>query len=283
MSPRRLLRTAGYTLAALAGAGPLLGTVALFGLIGWAASHRALSIARTDGQPGNVWDALFLAFVGPTGFDDLMLGLSWFLTHLLFLLAAGPCARRELDHLGNLVLPRVGSRATWWWGKVAALAAAASGYLFLATAAATLAAVVRLPPALSWSGIMQSGELWSMPPGLTVGQFALSALLLVWSTLLALAVAQVTLSLVLEHASQSFAIVTGVLALSWLLSGSPVAALRWWPGGQSLLLRHSFLHPATPGLGVSWSCGYNALWTVIWTVLGTRVVQRIDLHAAGET
>jgi len=283
MSPRRLLRTAGYTLAALAGVGPLLGTAALFGLIGWAASRRVLSVASTAGQSGNMWDALFLTFAGPAGFDDLMLGLSWFLTHLLFLLAAGPCARREMDQLGNLVLPRVGSRATWWWGKVAALAAAAGGYLLLATAAATLAAMVRLPPALSWSGIIQGGEIWSMPEELTVGRFALSTLLLVWSTLLVLAVAQVTLSLVLEHASQSFAIVAGVLALSWLLSGSPAAVLRWWPGGQSLLLRHSFLRPATPGLGLTWSCGYNALWIVLWAILGAQVVRHTDLHAAGET
>ncbi len=277
MNGRTLLQLVRFDVAALVRSRSFLGTVALFGLIGWVSTERVLAFAQAARSPGNVWDVLFVAFSGPTNSGDLMQGMSWLLPYLVFMVITGNCVRGELNEMGSTRLLRAATRATWWWSKMATLPIVAGGYLLLGGITVTLVATARLPLAPGWSDLMRSGELWALPDPFTVGRFALTALGLAWSTFMGIAVFQNTLSLLWERPFYAFAIAAGLLVASWLFSGRDTDVVRWLPGAQSMLLHHDFLSPEKPGVSLAWSCSYNAMWNAVWAGLGERLLRGMDL------
>lgn len=256
--------------------------IGLFVLLGWSGAGQAAGIVESNGTslPANVWDGLFVAFAGP-GIESSSIPLlaGWLAIHLLFFYGTGELANGELQRQGYCVVPLVGSRSRWWRGKVAALLVLAAGYSALGIVAALAGALIRLPWSSQGSVLVRSGDL---APAVELSPAALVALifLLFAGTLFALATFQAALAVTWRSSIYGLTAIEVILILSWLLGADNRELIRWLPGSQSMLLRHTLFNSSVPGFSLGWSYLYNALLALLAIGFGAWLVRRLDIVAS---
>lgn len=257
-------------------------TLLLFLFNGWQGASQVAAVAQTasDTIPISVWDAVFIGFAGPGLSDGSLLNfLRWFMPHLLFLYMIGDLAHGELIQRGHAVVPAIGSRRRWWWGKITLLALLTLGYVTLGVVAALIGASTVLP----WSGAWQGG-IFRLAGWTTSAQFPSSgATLLAWilvlfiGTLFGLAVWQTALSVLLRRSIYGLIATLSVTICSWFLGTNQPALVRWLPGSQSMLLRHSLWDAQVPAFSLQWSVVYNLVLAGAAIVLGIWHVGQMDI------
>lgn len=258
---------------------------ALFSFIGWRSALQAAEYASSAQAQvtANVWDAFLMSFAGPGVWDNsLVRMLAWFVPHLLFFYLIGDLANGELLQRGYAVVPLIGSRLRWWWGKVATLLLLTLGYTALSLLAVLAGSMARLPWSRQLSTLLSSGVLWPMPEGMDVGVLLGWTFLLLGSTLFAMASVQIVLSMLWHRSFHAFAAISAIALSSWLLGIDKPHLVRWLPGSQSMLLRHTFLDSNVPGFSLAWSLFYNAVLALLAIGLGTWYVRRIDIFGESQ-
>ncbi len=247
----------------------------LFLLLGWYGVSQTFQIAASPAGV-TVWDVALVAFAGP-GLEDtsLVRMLVWFLPHLLFFYFLGDFVYGELAQRGYWVLPLMGSRTRWWATKAATL-------LFL-TMAYTLfyLGVVLLVPTIRLAGNTAGFSIWELVfpfrseingwifMGWVFGSF--------FSTLFASTLLQLSLSLAWQKSFYGFGAVSAWMLLSWLLGTGAPELIRWLPGSQSMLMRHTFFAQEVSGFSLAWTLGYNFLFSLAAFFLGARTLQKMDI------
>jgi hypothetical protein len=248
---------------------------ALFLFIGGYAVSQTTQLSTA---PANisVWDVALVAFGGP-GADDnsLVRMLVWFMPYLLFFYFIGDFAYGELAQRGYWVLPLVGSRFRWWVSKTATLSGFVLAYTWLYLGG------VLLIPALRLAGNIEGFSLWEQvfpthPEingwvflGWVFGSFL--------TTLLASTLCQLSLSLVWQKSFYGFSAASAWMLLSWLFGTGAPAWVRWLPGSQAMLFRHTFFAPEVPGFSMAWTWGYNLLFCLAAFLLGAYTLRHTDI------
>lgn len=258
----------------------VLATLLLFLLVGWQSAGRIVAIAQTEPGPVNlvVWDGVLIGLGGP-GLTDSSLQslLRWFVPLLLFFYIIGDLIAGELGQRGQLIVPRIGSRLGWWLSKLQFLAVAVIGYVLLALVGTLAGASLRLPWAWAWPGgaLALAGVA---PPMTSSGAIViLGALWFFGGTCFALALWQTTAALLLQRAFYGLVLIIGVLLGSWLVGTGRPALVRWLPGSQSMVLRHTFVDPQVAGFSWQWSAIYNLLLAVCAIGIGGWYAARMDV------
>lgn len=255
-------------------------TGVMFVFVGRSSAQEALAILAHDGEPGNagVWDAALLAFAGP-GVDQSALRswAAWLVTHLLFLYFVGDLAYAELPRRGYAVLPRIGTRVRWWLGKVVTLAVLTAGFTLEGLLAVLLGSLTKLP--WSWRAPILP-VVAALPRVVRYSEVdtALAAgLILFFTTLLAMGCLEAALSIALRRSFYGFASASAILLLSLALGTSHPGLIRWLPGSQSMLIRHSFFDPRVPGFSFLWSLIYDSVLIVGAIGAGVSLMARFDV------
>ena len=154
-------------------------------------------------------------------------------------------------------------------------------FFYVVTGVATILIVSRcfLPWSTHLSPFLLSSWIWqTIPKDLTVATLILRwTFPLFFGTLVAVSFLQMTLSIWWRNAFLSFIAASAMMILSWLFGIRHPSVVRWLPGSQSMLLRHTFLEPQVRGFSLAWSLGYNAV--IILAVLAASFiyVRRIDI------
>jgi len=253
--------------------------------IGWRSALQAAALVNSSQTQvtANVWDAFFISFAGPGVWDSSLLRmLAWFVPHLLFCYLIGDLANGELLQRGYVVVPLVGSRLRWWWGKMVTLLLLALGYTALSLLAVLAGSMARLPWSWQLSTLLSSGTLWPLPEGMDVGVLLGWTFSLMCSTLFAMASLQIVLSILWHRSFHAFAATSAIALLSWLLGIDKPRLVRWLPGSQSMLLRHTYFDPNVPGFSPAWSLFYNAVLALLAIGLGTWYVRRMDIFGEAQ-
>lgn len=259
--------------------------VALFSFIGWRSALQAAALVNWSPAQvtANVWDAFLMSFAGPGVWDSSLLGmLTWFVPHLLFFYLIGDLANGELLQWGYAVVPLIGSRLQWWWGKVVILFVLTLGYTALSLLTVLAGSMARLPWSWQLSTLLSSGTLWPLPEGMDVGVLLGWTFSLLGSTLFSLALSQIVLSILWRRSFHSFAAISVIALSSWLLGIDRPRLVRWLPGSQSMLLRHTYFDPNVPGFSPEWSLFYNAVLALLAIGLGTWYVRRMDIFGESQ-
>lgn len=256
----------------------LLWTVVLFVMVGSFGVYEVVTYPAALAR--NVWDVLFVTFSGPgLTNDSLFEFVHWFLPYLFFFYLFGNTAEEDLSQRGVSLVPRIGSRRKWWRGRVVALLFLSLFYVVAGIAVVLIISGCFLPWSAHLSPFLLSSGIWpTIPRDLSV-----SVLLLQWifplflGALAAISLLQTALSLQWRNAFLSFIAASALIVLSWLFGTQHPLAVRWLPGSQSMLLRHTFLEPRVHGFSLAWSLGYNA--AIILAVLAVSFVciRRIDI------
>jgi hypothetical protein len=258
-------------------------TVALFVFIGHQGASQVLTIAQTSEETIllSLWDGVFVGFAGPGIADSTPLNfLRWFIPQLLFFYIIGDFGYGELAQRGHAVVPRIGSRSQWWWGKVVLLAATTGAYISIGLAAALVGARTVLPWSTTWDGSVFA--LADQTPAL---QFPTSSVTLVhWiivsyvTSLFALAVWQTILAIFARRSFYGFIAIVASSIASWALGTNHAWLVRWLPGSQSILLRHTAWDTHTPGFSLQWTMVYNTVCIAIALGLGHAYLKRRDIY-----
>lgn len=247
---------------------------ALFGFMGWSSAIRAKALSPSI----NVWDAFFVSFAGPDAWSAAPLAmLPWLASHLLFFYLVGDLANGELSQRGYVVVPLIRSRLRWWWGKVVVLLVIAIGYDLWGLSTVLLGAWSQVPFAWQASDWLNA-ELRMAPPGRLGSETLLAVtLLLSCSTLFTMALLQLTLSVWWRGSIWGFATSAFIALLSWLSGIGHPQLVRWLPGSQSMLMRHTLFDPSVPNFSVEWSLLYNTLIILMTLSISFAYIRRIDI------
>jgi hypothetical protein len=152
---------------------------------------------------------------------------------------------------------------------------------YVVTGVATILIVSRcfLPWSTHLSPFLLSSGIWqTIPKDLTVATLILRwTFPLFFGTLVAVSFLQMALSLQWRNAFLSFIAASAMMILSWLFGIRHPSVVRWLPGSQSMLLRHTFLEPQVRGFSLAWSLGYNAAIILAVLVISFICIRRIDI------
>lgn len=245
---------------------------ALFVFLGWSGAVRAVRADGGQTLPPTVWDAFFVAFAGPDAWAiTLPPMLAWFVPHQVFFFFIGNIAFGDLAERGHLVIPRIGSRRRWWWGKIVTVSVWALGYTVLGLLGVLIGSSTLLP----WS--KQAGTLLSWPVVNEPGHLLGWTFLLFFTTLFAMGALQLAFSLAYRRSLHGFLAISIIALLSWLLGVDNPLWVRWLPGSQSMLLRHTPFDPSVPGFSFEWSLTYNAILAFLVIILTTQWIRRLDV------
>lgn len=248
----------------------------IFGLLGWSSVSYVQSIPPNFNK--NVWDAIFVSFAGPSvwsgSFIDL---LKWFVPQLLFFYLMGDVAEGELRFRACAIIPSIGSRRRWWMGKVFIILIFSAGYTLFGVGIVLLIATAMLPWSTNLSPFFLSGVSWHVPNTLHIGALITWITILVGSTLFTILLLQMTLSIWWRNAFNAFAFVCAILVLSWLLGLEFPGVVRWLPGSQSMLLRHTEFESTITDFPLVWSLFYNMVTILNIFLISIGYVHRLDI------
>jgi len=256
----------------------LLWTVVLFAVIGLFGVYEVVSYPTALSE--NVWDVLFVTFSGPgLTNDSLFEFVHWFLPYLFFFYLFGNIAEEDLSQRGVSLIPLIGSRRKWWLGEVVTLLILSLFYVVTGVATILIVSRCFLPWSANLSPFLLSSGIWqTIPKDLTVAMLLLRWIFpLFFGTLVAVSFLQMALSLQWRNAFLSFIAASAMMILSWLFGIRHPSVVRWLPGSQSMLLRHTFLEPKVHGFSLAWSLGYNAVIILAVLVVSFICIRRIDI------
>lgn len=255
----------------------LILTVVIFSLIGLFSVYEVVTYPSSCAK--NVWDVLFVTFAGPSISDDSLFNLIfWFLPYIMFFYMFGNIAEEELSQRGVSIIPLIGSRRVWWLGEVATLFTLSAIYVLIGIATVLTVSLFFLPWSNQISPFLLSLELWQIPKDTTVVTLMIRWIFLLFgSTLFAVSFIQMALSVIWRNSFTALILVCAVMILSWLFGIRHPYLVRWLPGSQSMLLRHTFLDPTVYGFSLTWSLVYNAIIVLIVLAVSFIYVRRMDI------
>jgi len=256
----------------------LILTVVTFSLIGLFSVYEIATFPSSCAK--NVWDILFVTFMGPSISNDSLFNLIfWFLPYLMFFYMFGNIAEEELLQRGVSIIPLIGSRRKWWLGEVATLLILSFIYVLIGIATVLAVSLFFLPWSNQISPFLFSGEIWqTIPKDMTVVTLMIRWIFLLFgSTLFAVSFIQMVLSVIWRNSFTALILVCTVMILSWLFGIGHPYLVRWLPGSQSMLLRHTFLDPTVYGFYLTWSLVYNAIIILIVLAVSFIYVRRMDI------
>lgn len=256
----------------------LILTVVIFSLIGLFSVYDVVTFPSSCAK--NVWDVLFVAFAGPLiSNDSLFTLIFWFLPYLMFFYMFGNIAEEELSQRGVSIIPLIGSRRKWWLGEVVTLLILSFIYVLAGIATVLAVSLFFLPWSNQISPFLFSGEIWqTIPKDTTVVTLMIRWIFLLFgSTLFAVSFIQMVLSVIWRNSFTALILVCTVMILSWLFGIGHPYLVRWLPGSQSMLLRHTFLDPTVYGFYLTWSLVYNAIIILIVLAVSFIYVRRMDI------
>jgi hypothetical protein len=227
---------------------------------------------------GNIWHAILLSFAGPAVWgSSLTQALTWLVPHVLFFYLVGNIANEELLNRGYAIVPLMGSRRTWWLGKLTLVFLLSIGYTLLWFLSVFLGAALVLPVTRTAHPFLHSGESWIFPSNINIADLLLWIFSLYIGTLFTLTTVQITISVWWRRSFHAYIFVVVVSILSWLLGTDQPELVRWLPGSQSMLSRHTFLDSTIPGFTFEWSLLYNGLILLLTFGLSLWHIRRLDI------
>lgn len=252
----------------------------MFLFIGWRSASQVIDVARSGPtqMAANVWDGFLTSFMGPDAWSAAPVAmLPWFISHLIFFYLIGDKANGELLQRGYAVVPLIGSRLRWWYGQVLTLLLVTTAYTGLSIGAVLIGSSMRLSWAWETSTLLKSEPLRFMPDDLSGVTLLGWTFLLYGSTLFAMASLQILLSIVWRRSFYGLTAISLIAIFSWLLGiGNPLL-VRWLPGSQSMLLRHTLFDTKVPDFSAEWSLLYNAILAVGAMSVNIWYVRQIDI------
>lgn len=230
----------------------------------------------------NLGDFYFIFFAGPDNFSlSLLLLLIWFIPQMFFYYLIGNMAYGELSQHGYVLLPRIGSRKKWWSGKVAGLFLISMVYLIAVIVGSTIGACMSLSTEIiSLNQPVTITNIWPGSQTFTGFQLVWVIVLLYISSYWALGTLQLATSLIFKKSADSFLLVSMLLLFSCIASIDQAGLVRWLPGTQTILARHSFIDTTIPDFSLGWSLLYNLILFIISFLVGNWVMKRLDITRA---
>jgi hypothetical protein len=252
-------------------------SVFTFSLIGLFSVYEVATYPSTLSK--NVWDVLFVTFAGPSISDDSLFNLIfWFLPYLMFFYMFGNTAEEELSQRGVSIIPLIGSRRGWWLGEVATLFILSIIYVLIGIATVLAVSLLFLPWSNQISPFLLSIQLWHIKENTTIVTLVFGWILLLFlTTLISFSLTQMALSIMWRNSFVSLIFVGAVMVLSWVFGIHHPYIVRYLPGSQSMLLRHTFLDTMVYGFSLTWSLVYNAIIILIVLAVSFIYVRRMDI------
>ena len=254
----------------------LILTIVIFSLIGLFSVYEAVTFPSSSSK--NVWDVLFVTFAGPPLSSNSLFSFTfWFLPYLIFFYLFGNIAEEELSQRGVSVIPLIGSRRKWWLGKTVTLFILSIIYVVISIVIILVVSSFFLPLSSRISPFLLSGTLQYIPKGITVVILIKWVFLLYLSTLFTLSFVQMAFSVIWRNSFTALILVSTVMVLSWLFGIGHPYIVRWLPGSQSMLLRHTFFDSSVYNFSLNFSLVYNAVIVLIILAVSFIYIRRIDI------
>lgn len=256
--------------------------IGLFLFLGWQSAAQLVALARNASlkDAPNVWDGFVVAFLGPDAWSAALSAmLLWFVAQLVFFYLIGDLANGELTRRGYITVPLNGTRLRWGLNQLATLFFIALGYAAIGMVSVWLGAASQLPTQWQMGAFLKSGAQLDISNRMSELEFVLLVFALFATSLMAMGTLQWTLSILWRRSIYGLTAISLIAIFSWLAGIGQPTLLRWLPGSQSMLLRHTFFDARVPDFSWQWSVLYNVMLTIGAGAGGCWIIRRMDILA----
>ncbi len=223
----------------------------------------------------NLLDLTFLTLSGPNiNEQNIFVNFEWLLVQCTFLYLFVDIGFSNFFKKGNLILLRVGSRAKLCMLIILEIIFKILIFLVIQLLTVLVMGMCLFP--IKWSNtILATSKL--MRIHLNNFYTVIYMLLLLFLTYITLALIQNTISIIFKTPIISIVFYC-ILQFFTLNSGKINKNLiKWLPGNQSIIVRHTFIDPSIPYFSITWSILYNLLFIIILIIISFLYTSKLDI------
>lgn len=223
----------------------------------------------------NLLDVMFLILSGPNIKEqNIFIDSQWLLIQFVFLYLFADISFCAFFKKGSLILFRVGSRAKLWLMIIVEIVLKVLLFLAIQFLTIIFFGIFSFPIKFTHN-ILATSKLTRIN---TDNLYIVSwMLLLLFLTYIVFALIQNTISLILKS-SVSGILFCCMLQFFTLNSGRINKGLmKWLPGNQSIIVRHSIINPSVVNFNMSWSVFYNLFFIIGLILIGFLYTNKLDV------
>ncbi|MBN3348068.1 hypothetical protein CF050_14565 [Clostridium botulinum] len=230
---------------------------------------------QNSNYDANLLDLIFLTLSGPNIREqNIFIESEWLLVQFVFLYLLADVSFSSFFEKGPLILLRIGSRSKLWVVLIGKIILNILVFLFIQILTVVLLGIFFFPIRLS-NNILATSRLLRLNINNLYAVFCM--LLLLFLTYITLALIQNTMSIILKSPIISL-LFCCILQFFTLNSGKiNVNLMKWLPGNQSIVVRHTLINPDVVNFNISWSVFYNLFFIVVLIIIGFLYIDKLDI------
>lgn len=230
---------------------------------------------KNSNYNANLLDFIFITLSGPNIKEqNIFIDSEWLLTQFVFLYLFADISFSAFFEKGPLILLRIGSRAKLWVTLIIEIILKVLLFLFIQTLTVISLGIFFFPIKFT-NNILATSALIT----LNINNFYLVScmLLLLFLTYITLALIQNIISIIFKSSIISI-LFCSILQSFTLNSGKiNVNLIKWLPGNQSIMVRHSLVNANVLNFNIGWSIFYNLFFIVILITIGFLYTDKLDI------
>jgi len=225
---------------------------------------------------GTVLNVLLLSFGGPILKEfPAFTALQWFLTQLIIMSLLGSFSFFELYYRGIYTLTRIGSRIKWWTMIAVSLLIKIIQFYIVGIIVVFLISITQFP--LYDEHLL----IESMKLPITFNMLIILCVTIM-ITSFAITLLQSFLSIILKSTISPSIFILIIHIFAIYSANINFELVKWLPGNQSMIFRHSIFTSGLNSFSMIWSLTYNFFLISIILLYGYFVITRFDIFSSKE-
>ncbi|UCS14399.1 hypothetical protein [Clostridium botulinum] len=230
---------------------------------------------QNSNYDANLLDLIFLTLSGPNIREqNIFIESEWLLVQFVFLYLLADVSFSSFFEKGPLILLRIGSRAKLWAVLIGKIILNILLFLFIQILTIVSLGIFYFP--IRWTNnILATSRLIRVNINNLYAVFCM--FLLLFLTYITLALIQNTMSIILKSPIISL-VFCCILQFFTLNSGKiNISLMKWLPGNQSIVVRHTLINPNVVNFNISWSVFYNLFFIIALVIIGFLYIDKLDI------
>lgn len=223
----------------------------------------------------NLLDLIFLTLSGPNIREqNIFIDCEWLLVQFVFLYLFVDIGFSSFFEKGSLILLRLGSRSRLWRIIIIEIIFKILLFLIIQFLTIILMGLVLFP--IKWSNtLLATSNLIRININNFYAVFCM--LILLFLTYLTLALIQNIISIIFKTPIISILFYC-ILQFFTLNSGKiNINLIKWLPGNQSIMVRHTYINSNVVNFNISWSILYNLFFIIALLIIGYIYIYKLDI------
>jgi hypothetical protein len=228
-------------------------------------------------KDSNVLDVLFLSFSGSsTQNSNLALAFQWLLIQIVVISMLGDFTFNQIFYKSTFILIRSKSKSKLWISQAIYISIALFVFFFLGFLVVYILSLIAFPTT-SNNWFHTTTHFYNIPTNQSAVYIICEMFVLLYLATLCSVLFQSLISLITKNVLLPLVSII-LLHIFSLNSGKiNINSVKWFIGNQSMLIRHNYFDQNVNNFSILWSLIYTVLMIIFIVIIGTYVINKIDI------